>query len=149
MLLGYQNGEDSGEEEQGDGQVNGELLKYVGGLGTEHLAGHVATESGAEALLAGALHEHDEDQKQTDDDLNDRQKGDQDGHKGRGIWSFHPIWQAVLCLFTGNDPDALGGEVGFGKVWMPFAHGIRESSGPLIRGGECWFPGFDFELFFF
>jgi hypothetical protein len=57
-------------------------LQDVGGLRTEHLAGHISPEGSAQSLLAGTLHEDNEDEEKADDDFNNRQECDQDGHKG-------------------------------------------------------------------
>lgn len=99
----------------------------------KHLARHVSAKRGTQALLAGALHEHDENQKDADDDFDDRQKGDQDGHKGRRIWSLQPVWQAVLCLFPGQHPDTLDRKVLFGQLRVPLPDRIRQPPSPLIR----------------
>lgn len=69
--------QDGSQRKEGHGQINGELLQHVGGLGTEHLAGHVATKSSTESLLAGTLHEDNQNKKKADDDFNNRQEGDQ------------------------------------------------------------------------
>ena len=63
LFLGHQHGEHGGQQKEGNGQVNGELLQHIGCLRTKHLAGHVTPKSSPQAFLAWALHEDEENQK--------------------------------------------------------------------------------------
>jgi hypothetical protein len=76
MLAGGEHGEGEGQHEKKNGEIDGELLEDVRGLGTPHLAGHGITKGRSEALLARTLHEDDEDKEQADENFDHREDTD-------------------------------------------------------------------------
>jgi hypothetical protein len=82
LHLGGQHGQAQSQDEKGSAQVAREFLEDVCCLGSEHLIRDSTAEGSPEPLLAGTLHEYDEDEKEADDDLNHCENSDQNGHKG-------------------------------------------------------------------
>jgi len=76
LLAGGEHGEGEGQHEKEDGEIDGELLEDVRGLGSPDLTGHGIAEGGSEALLARTLHEDDEDEEQADEDFDHREDTD-------------------------------------------------------------------------
>lgn len=74
--MGHENGEKESQDEEDDAEPGGAFLKDVRGLGAEHLIGHAGTKSRSQTFLAGALHEHDEDEEETDKRLQHHEKSD-------------------------------------------------------------------------
>jgi hypothetical protein len=73
----------SRQDEQGDTQISRALLQDAGGLGSRERVHHAAAECRTETFLTRALHEHNQDEKKADDDLEEGEDADEDVHGGR------------------------------------------------------------------
>jgi hypothetical protein len=104
LVFGNQHSEHGGEEEERYRQVNSELLQDVGGLRPKHLTGHVSAEGSTEPLLAGTLHEDNQDEQKADDDFDNRQESDQDGHKGGGNMTILIVLASGSARFYPETP---------------------------------------------
>lgn len=72
----HNNGKEEGQNEEENAEPGGAFLEDVRGMRTKHLVCHAGTKSRSQAFLTGALHEHDEDEKETDNGLQHHEKSD-------------------------------------------------------------------------
>ena len=80
-LLHVEPREQHRQEEECDAKVTRELLEDGGRLVTEQVFGDATAERGAEALVLGPLHQHEQDDEQGDENLDDEEDVDEDGHE--------------------------------------------------------------------
>jgi hypothetical protein len=98
-----EHGEQEREAKHDDGEPDGELLQYVSGLRAPDLAGGGVTEGGAEAFLAWALHEHDENEQKADDDFDYGENSNEDVHKrGANMGGLHRLARASSHFGLGS-----------------------------------------------
>lgn len=81
MFATDQNSQQQGDAEKNDGEIDGEFLQHIGGLRTPDLAGGGIAKGSTQALLPRALHEHDKDEQDADDDFDCGENANEDVHK--------------------------------------------------------------------